>query len=279
MPARRRTTFPGLPQDAVTELVGMQDGLQKDTADLRAATVGSTTDTKTSGYNARFNEAIRVQFPAAGGTLTFPAAATASVDRWIEVLLLGGGACKVQPTSGLVQGAASESLTTAGRYMYRSDGLNSWWRAGSSGGGGGGSWSASLAIGATSGANNPIVDVGQFMQFGLVGPTTSSPQIRSGDANLRIRGSAIVSVGGVSGASLFTTGAGAPVEVGSDAGTVNITTNAGTVRLAIANTGEWTTPAGSSGQVLTHQGAGVPPVWAAAAGGGTDPRIFAWFGV
>ncbi len=45
-------------------------------------------------------------------------------------------------------------------------------------------WDAVLAAGATSGANNPIVDVGQFLQLGAVGPAAG--QLRSGDAIFRM---------------------------------------------------------------------------------------------
>jgi hypothetical protein len=50
------------------------------------------------------------------------------------------------------------------------------------------SWSDVLQRGPNSGANNPSVDVGQFMTFGLTGPTSLSAQVRSGDATFRIHG-------------------------------------------------------------------------------------------
>lgn len=129
MAARRRTAYPDLPQAAAAQLNAVHAELAQDTASLRDAAIGSTTDTKTGDYSARYNEAIRCQMSSAGGALTFPAAAVGSVDKWIEVILLGGGPVKVQPTGGLVDGAASVSLTQPGRYMFRSDGLSSWWRA------------------------------------------------------------------------------------------------------------------------------------------------------
>jgi hypothetical protein len=291
---RRRTSFPGLPQDAQRELIGLQDGLLQDTADLRSEAVGRTTDTKTATYSARFNEAIRVAFPAAGGSIIFPSAGVATADKWIEVLLLtGSGPCKVVPESLLVDGAATVTLTTAGRYAYRSDGISSWWRAPSGGGGGGGGedLAATLALGNTSGANDMIISAGRFIQLGAVGPVAGAPQLRSGDAVFRMRGSGTVVVTGEASAALNSEGAGGQAllqafglggNVGAFAqnatGTCALGTNS-TNRLVIASTGEWTTPAGAAGQVLTHQGAGVPPIWAAAGGGGTDPRIFAWFGV
>ena len=127
-------------------------------------------------------------------------------------------------------------------------------------------WDDVLAEDATSGANNPIVDVGQFMQFGLVGPTTGSPQIRSGDAVFRIRGSDSVSLVAEAGAMAIAATAGAAslasgTTASVSAGTaLSLLTNA-TNRIVIASTGEWTTPAGSSGQFLKHQGAG-SPAWA-----------------
>jgi hypothetical protein len=136
MPARRRTAFPGISKEASDQLIALQDDLSRDTASLRTESVGRTTDTKTAAYSARFNETIPCQMPAAGGALTFPGAGVATADKWIEVIVKGGGPVKVQPTSGLVQGVASESLTTPGRYMYRSDGLTSWWRVAAGSGGG-----------------------------------------------------------------------------------------------------------------------------------------------
>lgn len=293
MAARRRTSFPGLPQDAQRELIGLQDGLLQDTADLRSEAVGRTTDTKTSTYSARFNEAIRVAFPAAGGSIILPSAGVATADKWIEILLLtGSGPCKVVPDSLLVDGAATVTLTTAGRYAYRSDGISSWWRAPSSGGGGGGgeSLAATLAIGNTSGANNMVMDAGRFIQLGAVGPVTGAPQLRSGDATFRMRGSGQVVITGDTNAALNSEGAvglavvqafgaGGNVRLAAmnATGTCSLATNS-VDRLVIAPSGEWTNPAGAVGQVLTHNGA-APPIWAAAAGGGTDPRIFAWFGV
>jgi hypothetical protein len=296
MAARRRTVFPGVSQDATKELIGLQDDQQRESAALRQEAIGSTTDTKTaSGYAAKFNETVRVLFPAGGGSVVFPAAAVGSVNRWIEVIVLAGsGPVKIVPESKQVDGAANVTLTTAGRYAWKSDGLASWWRlSGSSGGGGGGggeNLAATLALGNATGANNVQVDVAQHVNFGLAGPATSNPQIRSGDATFRIRGAGnvfVISDSGLAGmASTSATGTalvqaqGASGVAQMDSANLLALSTGGISRVVIASTGEWTTPAGSSGQVLTHQGPGVPPIWAAAGGGGgTDPRIFAWFGV
>lgn len=136
-------------------------------------------------------------------------------------------------------------------------------------------WQACLNAGNRSGGNNCFMDVGQFTNYGVDGPTTSNPQIRSGDAVLRIRCTNQISVIGDTNLVLAANGAAGLValQATDTNGTVSIAT-AGTLRVVIAGTGEWTTPAGALGNVLTHQGSGVPPVWAAPTGGsGSGPGI------
>lgn len=135
MPTKRRTSFTDLPQNASKELVSLQDSLIKDLSDLRQETIGLTTDTKVGPYAARYNESIRSLPPTAGTTMTFPPADSTTQNRWIEIMKLGGGALTIRPTSLLIDGAASVTLTTAGLYSYRSDGGTSWWRAASASGG------------------------------------------------------------------------------------------------------------------------------------------------
>lgn len=147
-------------------------------------------------------------------------------------------------------------------------------------------WANALASNPRSGGNNAFWDVGQFANFGIDGPTTGAPQIRSGDATFRVRGSgiaifqadgasavlsnvaaagqAIVQASGAGGTALLQATAGGASVEGST--TVSLSTNS-TLRVQIASTGEWTTPAGASGQVLTHQGAGTPPTWSTPSSG------------
>lgn len=127
-------------------------------------------------------------------------------------------------------------------------------------------WDDVLAVDATSGVNNPIVSAGQFMQFGAVGPTTSSPQIRSGDAVFRIRCTNQVSVIGDTAAVLAANGGNASVQ--STTNDVRLIANAAisfepgnVATLVMGSTGEWTTPAGTTGQVWSHTGTGTPPTW------------------
>lgn len=142
-------------------------------------------------------------------------------------------------------------------------------------------WAYVLSNGASSGANNPIVDVGQFMQFGLVGPTTNSPQIRSGDATFRARGSGnmfIIAEGSTAALSnvaagglsvVQASGAGGIAEIQSTAGAAIVSgstgvslVTGGNVRWSADATGEWTTPTGgSAGFPLCHNGAGTPPTF------------------
>lgn len=132
-------------------------------------------------------------------------------------------------------------------------------------------WDASLDKFAGTGAHNPIVDVGQFMQFGLVGPTTSSPQIRSGDTFFRIgctngfvtTASSVTMAASAGNMILSASGIGALVASGAasvQGSSVSLNTSS-TPRVVIGSSGEWTTPAGSSGLSWVHQGAG-PPIWA-----------------
>lgn len=191
------------------------------------------------------NEAITIGFiasVASGGVVAAPGVAAPADAQYVL------GAADVDLPNGLVATDSSSIDVTTGA------GTISWAPVG-----GFFTWAYVLGQGATSGANNPIVSVGQFMQFGLAGPTTSSPQIRSGDAVFRIRGSGAVVVGGDVGAVFFA--ASSNLEIAADAGNVAITTNLGTPRLVIANTGEWTTPSGTSGQFLKHLGA-TDPDWA-----------------
>lgn len=136
MASRRRTNFPGLPQPAVKELIGLQDDALRGLLELRAEAIGSTTDTKVANYAARFNERIRSLPPAAGCAITFPGATSKTQNRWIEVLKLGGGPLTIVPTSGQVQGAATLTITTAGFYYFQSDGTSGWWIQPSGSGGG-----------------------------------------------------------------------------------------------------------------------------------------------
>lgn len=129
-------------------------------------------------------------------------------------------------------------------------------------------WASALASNPRSGGNNAFIDAGQFVNFGVDGPTASNPQIRSGDTLFRVRGTNGVSVGAGTSVSVFTTSGDAALS--ADAGnaradgftSVIITTGALIPRLVISSSGEWTTPTGgASGNVLTHNGAGAPPTW------------------
>lgn len=137
-------------------------------------------------------------------------------------------------------------------------------------------WDGVLAIGNSSGANDVQIDVGQHLNLGATGPTTSDPQIRSGDATFRIRGggntfvladgsvAALASTTAGSTALLQAQGAGSVAQV-SGGGSVVIDSG-GSVRLEFTSAGAWEldgTDPGASGEVLTSAGAGAPPVWAA----------------
>lgn len=137
MPARRRTTFPGLDPRASKEIIALQDDLLNDAQLLRQEAIGTTTDTKQSGtYAVKFNERVRTSPGSAGVDLTFPGATPQNQNKWLEVLVLRAGNVRLRATSGLVQNAALFTLTDVGFYYFQSDGLTGWLMqpTGSSGG-------------------------------------------------------------------------------------------------------------------------------------------------
>ncbi len=128
------------------------------------------------------------------------------------------------------------------------DGLE--WAPGS-GSGGGEDWAATLALGNNSGANNPHVDTGQFLGFGLEGSTPVTGQIRSStDFEIRAIGSV----------ELISTTTMQMQTIGSIP--FKIVTNA-VERLEIQGDGAWQIQGdtGTSGQFLKSAGSTSTPVW------------------
>ncbi len=119
------------------------------------------------------------------------------------------------------------------------------------------SWGAALRAGARTSGLIPTVDEGDWVQFGVSAPPATG-QLRSGDTPFIMRGSTSAQLIGDTSATV--SGAGGATSVLATTG-LALTTGS-TSRLVISSTGEWTAPAGLSGQVLTHQGAGTPPTWA-----------------
>lgn len=117
-------------------------------------------------------------------------------------------------------------------------------------------WANALASNPRSGGNNAFWDVGQFANFGLDGV---AGQIRSGDATFSIRGEGLVRLLSAGASGILVAASAGPLQLQSSG-------------VTIANSGEWTVPAGSSGQVWTHQGAGTTPLWAAPAASGSSAR-------
>jgi hypothetical protein len=128
-------------------------------------------------------------------------------------------------------------------------------------------WWQTLQLNPRSGPYSPLIEVGQFINFGVDGPTSGNPHLRSGDTVFRMRATNALSLGGGTSATLFTT-TGSLV-LAADAGNVVFQTTL-TNRFVISGSGEWLLPssAGSSGQVITSQGPGTAPVWATPSGGG-----------
>lgn len=127
-------------------------------------------------------------------------------------------------------------------------------------------WGNSLRSNPRTGGANAFVDVGDFINFGLTGLT--SGQIRSSDALFRVNAANALQLLGGTTALLSGNGGSATCLLDTGATLTTGSTN----RLVIASTGEWTTPAGSSGQVLTHQGA-ASPSWATPASPARDALL------
>jgi hypothetical protein len=124
---RRRTQFPGLPQTAIKELLGLQDDFQLEHKRLREEAIGQTTDTKQAGvYAVRYNERVRCNPRAAGLDLTFPDPGPKAQNRWVEVLYSGGGDVRITATRGTVQGVAQLTVNKVGMYYFQADGDSSW---------------------------------------------------------------------------------------------------------------------------------------------------------
>jgi hypothetical protein len=203
----------------------------------------------------------RVSPPAAGVRCVLPRADETNAGQAILLNLENAaGSLTVFPAPGqTVNGATTAVFTEDGVVELWSNGSSGWFGFAQLpvGGAGTPTWAQVLLAGATSGLSNPIVDAGQFIQFGAVGPTTG--QLRSGDNPFRMHGSSALQLIGDTSA-LLSGGSGATVvSVGT---TFGVTTSS-TTRLSIATTGQWTlgAVAGSSGQFMKHQGA-ANPTWA-----------------
>jgi hypothetical protein len=157
-------------------------------------------------------------------------------------------------------------------------------------GGGSQGWDDVLAVDNSSGANNPHIDTGQFIGFGVEGSLPGSGQLRS-SANwtAQITGSAsfvgstaVFVTGGGSGlsasAAAFTMAAGSAAVVGlanstlqlqaGGSDSIRLLTNS-VERLEIEGAGAWQLGGvvGSAGQYIRSAGAGAPPTWATIAVG------------
>lgn len=251
----------------------------------------------TGSYTARYDDIARVQ---AGGSLSLPAANASSASKRVGLIVIGSGLVRVTAQAatlpggsrqGTVSGATFELALGPGFVEYVSDGSGGWSSTSSASSGAASvaaaavvpTWANVLKAGPHSGAFSAFVDTGRFINFGLPGPTASSPQIRSGDAAFRIRGAGNISVGAVTSSTLFATGAAALVQISSDAGPVSvdgfqgvtITTGALVPRLAFDATGAWAVSnvAGATGQLITSQGPGTPVLWADPAGSTSTVNI------
>ncbi len=143
---------------------------------------------------------------------------------------------------------------------------------------------ASLRANPRSGGASALMDVGDFINLGLDGPTTGAPQLRSGDSVFRMRGSANVIVTGEASAALnsegaagaalvqaFGAGGNVAISAMNATGRASIVTNS-IEKLGIDSAGAWALAgvAGAAGQVPTSAGPGADMVWSTPTGGGSS---------
>lgn len=146
-------------------------------------------------------------------------------------------------------------------------------------------WDDVLAVDNNSGANNPHIDTGQFLGFGVEGSLPGAGQIRSSaDLTINVTGAAAligsttasVTAGGnglAASSAAFAMGAGSAGVTGftnaelrlqsGGANPIRLLTNS-TERLEIEGTGAWQLggAVGTAGQYIRSAGAGAPPTWA-----------------
>lgn len=136
--------------DAQRAIPQLEDNVEA--AFARVATQASPklvpTNKKTSAYTAELDDLV-----VAAGTfnITMPVASAQNAGRRIAIEVQSG-TVTVVPTTGQVQGAASDALSTVGRYDYESDGVG-WWRA---------------PLGAGGAAVSPATTVTSETTFGIV---------------------------------------------------------------------------------------------------------------
>lgn len=109
----------------------------------QALPLSTPTEKKLAACSAVVGQTIVV---AGTVPVVFPVASRTNVGQRVTVELQSGSAI-VTTASGTVQGAASDSLSTVGRYEYESDGAGGWWRP------------PAGAVSSVSGGASPLVTV------------------------------------------------------------------------------------------------------------------------
>lgn len=116
------------------------------------------TNLKTSAYAAMIGELV-----VASGTflVTLPVASPQNAGAIVGVIVTDAGTISVASASGLVQGVATDALSTTGLFLYESNGVG-WWRSpgmvssvtvASPGLIGGGTGAVSIALGTVTSSN------------------------------------------------------------------------------------------------------------------------------
>lgn len=112
--------------DIERKTVEFEDNVKKSFANVAGQALPklAPTNLKTAAYTAMLDELV-----VCNGTfnVTLPVASSKNGGRQVGVIVRAG-TITVITASGLVQGAASDALGTAGMYAYTSDGIAGWWR-------------------------------------------------------------------------------------------------------------------------------------------------------
>lgn len=296
--------IPNLDPEANRQLIAALQQISRDLGDLAEPKV--LTAVQTTDYTALLGELVRTNPPSTSMRVLLPQGNSTNQGLRVGVAVLSvasSGTVIVSVAGGTqtVDAAATKTLSTVGIVEFVSLGENGWESLGigTTAGGGGADWSTTLGLGAHSGAHTPIIDAGQALNFavGATGITASGAltvnvtnvfELDSTDAHIHPTGALHLGHEGFtlsihqgclgtwdSVCDIFSLQTGNGIT--QSAGTTFTLSTGATNRLAISAAGEWTVPTGGAlGRVLTHQGAGTPPIWAAPAGGSvsfTDATI------
>jgi hypothetical protein len=223
---------------------------------------------------------------ASGMQVVLPEAVGENFGTFVTLTIENAlGVCRVRATSGTINGTTALTLAAGynGLVELVSNGSGNW----AVSRGGAANWRDVLAQGVNSGPYNPLIDAGQYLQFGSAAvPATG--EIRSGSSlEINVTGNVQVTASGdflvdtgddiifnaaTAGASSISMTSGFVFNLTSGTGAMTLSVpnaslrvlTGGVERLEIESNGEWQVgnASGSLGEAIVHQGANVTPLWA-----------------